>query len=164
MNQLDCREPGTYRRIPFAVYLFYKVATFVPAMIGLYAIFLYSSSYLWLGGFILLFLIHVSIVYKIKCTHCHYYKLPDPYLQCMWLWGVPKIFKANPSPENIINKIYIPLGMMIVAFYPVIWLINNWILLILYFSSLVVLVSSLFLFTCSKCAYTECPHNRVFHE
>jgi hypothetical protein len=56
------------------------------------------------------------------------------------------------------------MGMAIVAFFPVYWLLNNWALLVLYFVSISVLVSSLFLFTCSKCTYFGCTHNQVSQE
>ena len=148
-------------KIPYRHFIFYKLATFIPAFVGTYAIFHYSESIGWVIGYFALFLVHVSIIFRLKCTHCSYYKAPGKHLNCMWLWGIPKIFKANPKPESGFNKFYVPTGMAVVTLYPVYWLFNSWVLLIIYFSSIAVLVSSLFLFTCSKCTYFECSHNQV---
>lgn len=146
------------------MFLYYKLATFVPAFIGIYAIYCYAKSLLWLFAYIFIFLVHLAIIFKIKCTHCIYYMFPGDKLYCMWLWGAPKLFKEDTCPESRFNKVYVTVGMAIVAFFPVFWLLNNWALLILYFVSLAVLVSSLFLFTCSKCTYFNCSHNQVSPE
>ena len=164
MSHSECTKTGGLKKIPFTLFVYYKLATFVPAFIGIYSIFIYAESLLWLGFYITIFLVHMSIIFKIKCTHCSYYMLPEKKLLCMWLWGVPKIFEANPDPESGFNKVYVPLGMTIVAFFPVYWLLNNLALLVLYFVSLAVLVSSLFLFTCSRCTYFGCTHNQVSQE
>lgn len=164
MSHAECTKTGLLKKIPFVLFVYYKLATFVPAFIGIYAIILYAESLLWVVGYILIFLVHMSIIYKMKCTHCSYYMLPGDKLHCMWLWGVPKIFEAKSDPESGFNKIYVPIGMAIVAFFPVYWLLKNWVLLVLYFVSIAVLVLSLFLFTCSKCTYFGCTHNQVSQE
>lgn len=161
MNSTDCPKTGLLTKIPYSLFVFYKIATFVPAFIGLYAIWIYAESLLWVFGYVLLFLMHIVIIFKRKCTHCSYYRLPGNTLQCMWLWGVPKFFKENPAPEGKLNKVYTPVGMSLVTFFPVYWLGNNWALLILYFASIAVLVLSLFLFTCSRCTYFGCSYNKV---
>ena len=164
MSHAECPKTGLFNRIPFALFIYYKLATFVPAFIGIYTIYSYAKSLLWVFAYIFIFLVHMTIIYKMKCTHCTYYLIPGDKLYCMWLWGVPKLFKEDTRPESQFNKVYVPVGMAIVAFFPVYWLFNNWALLVLYFVSLAVLVLSLFLFTCSKCTYFNCSHNQVSPE
>jgi predicted neutral ceramidase superfamily lipid hydrolase len=164
MSQAECPKTGLLKKIPFALFIYYKLATFVPAFIGIYAIYTYAGSLLWVFAYISIFVVHMAIIYKIKCTHCTYYMLPGDKLHCMWLWGVPKIFRKDTRPESGLNKVYVPFGMAMVAFFPVYWLLNNWALLALYFVSMAVLVASLFLFTCTRCTYFECTHNQVSRE
>ena len=164
MSEYECRKTGLLKEVPYSMFVFYKIATFVPAFAGIYAIYMFGESLGWVIGYLLVFMIHVSIVYRLKCTHCSYYKNPGRSLKCMWLWGMPKIFNDRPGPESAVSKAYIPFGMAVVAFFPVYWLLNSWILLVLYFVSIAVLVSALFLFTCSKCTFFDCAHNRVSGE
>jgi hypothetical protein len=161
MSNTDCRKIELLERIPFAMFIYYKIATFIPAFIGMYAIYRYGESSLWVFGYVLTFLIHVSIVYRIKCPHCTYYQLPGKKLQCMWLWGIPKIYRENPNPESPLNRVYVPVGMAVVMFFPVYWLLSNLLLLVLYFVFTAVMVASLFMSTCSRCTYFGCTHNRV---
>jgi len=161
MNPSECIKLGLLVKVPYTLFIYYKLATFVPAVIGLYAIFHYSGSLGWTGGYLLVFFTHASAVFKLKCTHCTYYRSPGNALKCMWLWGVPKIFTYNPKPESAINKVYIPVSVSVVAFFPVYWLLNSLVFLSLYFASLAVLVLSLVLFACSKCTYFKCRFNRV---
>jgi hypothetical protein len=143
------------------MFIYYKIATVIPACIGMYAIYRFSDSFLWVLGYVLTFFVHVSIVYRIKCTHCTYYRLPGRKLRCMWLWGTPKLFKADTNPEGPFNRVYIPFGMAVVTFFPVYWLLNSPLLLVLYFVFTAAMVASLFLLTCSRCTYFGCRFNRV---
>jgi hypothetical protein len=80
------------------------------------------------------------------------------------IWGFPKIFKESPGPDKRFLGKYIPIAVLTITFFPVYWLRFQWELLLLYFLSWGVLVSSIPLHQCSRCISFDCKNNRVPEE
>jgi hypothetical protein len=142
-------------------FLYYKLVTLVPFCAAIIAIAKHSGSIYWLLLYIGICLIHVGIVYSNKCPRCAYYKIGEKTHKCYILWGFPKIFKAKPGPDKPFLGKYIPIAILIITFFPVYWLLFQWELLVLYFLSWGVLVSSILLNECPRCISFHCKNNRV---
>ena len=145
----------------FGRFLYYKLVTLVPFSAAFIAIAKYSETFYWLLAYVGLCLVHAAIVYSIKCPHCPYYKMPTKRHKCFMIWGAPKFRKPRPGPEGRAVGIYIAFGMLILTFFPVYWLRFQWELLVLYFLSLGVLVTSIPMNQCPQCINFDCKNNRV---
>ncbi len=142
-------------------FLHYKLMTIIPVLIAIVSIKRYSEGYIWLLIYFLLLLLHLSIMYSLKCPHCPYYKNGKKSFSCFIYWKSPKLWAERTTPASPIVKIYAPIGIAYLSIYPVYWVRFEWELLLVYFLSLAALLISILKNECSKCLYYECGNNTV---
>jgi hypothetical protein len=144
--------------------VYYKLLTLIPVSAALIGFTRYADSILWPLLYIGLCLTHAGIMYAIKCPHCAYYKMSGKTHRCFIWWGVPKLFEPREGPESKIVGVYAPIGMLVLALFPVYWLWNEWALLLLYLLGVVVLAMSIGSNECPRCLNFQCSHNTVPEE
>ena len=142
-------------------FIYFKLQTVVPVFIASFAIIKYSGNIFWLLLYFALCLFHAGIMYSIKCPHCRYYRNGEKNFSCFIFWNTPKLWKERTNPASGIVKIYAPIGVLYLSFYPVYWLTFQWELLVIYFLSLGIILTSILKFECSRCIYFECSNNTV---
>jgi len=104
---------------------------------------------------------------KILCSHCPYYAFEeDKHVKCYANYGIYKVWKYNPAPMTISEKIQFIISIALFAIIPLIFLVITE--LYIYFSvslvlSLIWFISMHFL-GCSKCPNFSCPLNNVSKE
>jgi hypothetical protein len=156
-----CPRTGILVRHELGRFIYYKLLTAIPVSSALIAIVRYSEAVYWPFIYIGVCLLHAGIMYTIKCPHCAYYKLGGRTHHCFMIWGAPKIWKPRSNPESRIVGIYAPIGMLVLTFFPVYWLLSQWELLLVYLLSIAVLVTSIGQNECPRCLNFECGHNKV---
>jgi hypothetical protein len=161
---MDCAESAINTKPTRGRFLFYKILTAVPVFTAILAIARYAEAAWMPFVYVGVCLIHAAIMYTIKCPHCAYYKLDHPTLRCFIWWGAPKIWKPRAGQEGRIVSIYGPIGILVVAFFPVYWLTFQWELLVVYFLSVAGLVGSIAMNECPRCAHFDCSLNSVPEE
>lgn len=159
-----CPKTGLLTKPAYSRFLYYKLVTSVPFLTAMIAITRYSETVYWPLAYIGICLLHVGIVYSNKCPRCAYYKISERTHKCFMIWGFPKIFEARPGPDKPFLGKYVPIAILTITFFPVYWLRFQWELLLLYFLSWGVLVSSISLHQCSRCISFDCKNNRVSDE
>jgi len=155
------RSSGSTDGPSLGPFIYYKLLTVVPLFAATIAIFRYSSSIFWLFLYFVLCLFHACIMYSIKCPHCRYYRNGQEKFSCFIYWNFPKFWKERSNPASPIVKYYAPFGILYLSFYPVYWLSFQWELLVIYFLSLGIILSSILKNECSRCLYFECSNNTV---
>jgi hypothetical protein len=145
-------------------FLYFKIITAVPVFAALVAIARHADGWTWPLVYVALCLAHAGIMYAIKCPYCAYYKLESPRHRCFIWWGAPKLFRPRTGREPRYVGIYAPIGMLVLALFPVYWLLSDWVLLVLYVLGLVGLVASIGMHQCPRCLHFDCPHNQVPEE
>jgi hypothetical protein len=123
-----------------------------------------SESLLWPLVYVGACLTHASIMYSIKCPHCAYYKLGEGTFSCFIWWGVPKLWKSREGPERGWVKNYAMLGVFVLTFFPVYWLWQSKVLLLVYFLGIAGLLMSIVLNECSRCLHFKCGNCGVPEE
>ena len=159
-----CPNTGLVTKHAYSRFLYYKLVTLVPFGTAIIAITKHAETIYWTLAYIGMCLLHAGIMFTIKCPHCPHYKASEKTHKCFMIWGVPKIYKDRPGPESRFVKMYVPIGIAILTFFPVFWLRFQWELLLLYFLSWGVLVTSITLNECPRCINFACGNNRVPEE
>ena len=95
----------------FLDFLYFKLLTAVPLIAALSGLWkadpvVIIPYLLWIG-------LHISLVYRLLCSHCPHYGAYHGNTQCLYLWGVPAFYKARPVPQNLLEKISVMLLMLI---------------------------------------------------
>jgi len=160
-EDMKCQTTGLITKPEFSRFLFYKFHSAIPLFAAFYAIFKYSEAIWWPLIYIGLCLLHVLIMFTIKCPHCAYYRIGGRMHRCTWIWGLPRIYKERTGPPVRVAKFYPPIGMLTLTLFPVYWLSFQWELLIIFLSSIVALFLSIPMHECTKCISFHCPNNRV---
>ncbi len=122
-----------------------------------------------LGGIWLILWIGIIILYfgfieiRVMCSHCPHYAEEGRTLSCWANHGSPKLWKYNPGPMSITEKIIFLGGFGVVWGYPVAFFIisGSWYLLIIYLLSVAGFFMTLKLFFCTQCINLACPLNGV---
>lgn len=145
-------------------HLFSFIASFlifaIPAVIGLivsgYGWFILG----WIGFMLFFFNVWES---RILCRHCPFYAEEGKVLHCIANYGSYKLWKFNPKPMNRLEKFQLIIGFIILAGYPLFFIIlaQQNILLFISVLGLLVFFTILLTKTCSKCINFSCPFNRV---
>ena len=147
-------------RYEFLDYIYWNLFAAIPFIIAFIAIF--KSSIIWAVVYILVFLALFLIVeYRFFCSHCPHYCQNAHTTKCLFIWGVPKYFKARPFPLTILDKSMMILGFLIIILFPVYWLFSQPLLLIIYLLSWTVFGFTLKRYECNRCIYFHCPANSV---
>ena len=143
-------------------FIFYKIMTAIPVFAATLAILRHADRWYWLVAYVGVCLTHATIIYLFKCPSCHYYKNGDAKVhRCFFIWGTPKLRRPSSNPAPGFLKVYVPLAILTLIFFPVYWLSFEWELLVVYLLSITTLIYSIFLQECSRCPSFACPNNQV---
>jgi len=153
-------EQPEQKPIPtFRDFLYWLVFVLLILLIGSVAII--RHSFWW-------FLFYLGIAagailglwYQFICPGCPYYKQSVDTCKCMFIWGLPRFYSAKNRPYRTHELILGYLGISIVFLFPVIWLIFQPLLFILYGVSFTLFILTVFRYECRKCLHNNCPFNK----
>ena len=120
----------------------------------------------WIGlavwfGLAIVFFGYVEAL--ILCRHCPHYAEKGFLLRCHANWGLPKIPKISRRPLNTLEKVtwLIYVAVLFLYYIPFFIVAEQWLLLILTSSALVVAGWTLQRTQCNRCYNFSCPINRV---
>ncbi len=108
-----------------------------------------------------LFFLVVEI--RVLCSHCPHYEKSSYFLSCWANYGAPKLWRYRPGPMNILEKLILIVGFIIVWGYPLAFIIlhKNWTILVFY----IILTTIFFIVLRRKnyvqCINLSCPLNSV---
>ena len=157
--KVDTKNP-LKTRYKFSDYIYWNLFAAIPFIIAFIAII--KSSLIWSIAYILVFLTQFLIVeYRFFCSHCPHYCQDEDTTKCLFIWGVPKYFKARPLSLTILDKFMMDLGFLVVILFPIYWLFFQPLLLIIYLLSWAVFGLTLKRYECNRCIYFHCPANSV---
>ena len=143
----------------FGDWMYYTAAGLVPLITGVVAI--YPRSALGLIAYGLVVLAGLVAVLYFFCTHCPHYRKPGRFLKCIFFWGLPKFFGPKSAPLNRLEKLAAVGAMGVVFFFPMAWLAEEPGLMLVYLLSMVDFLVTVRRHECRRCAFTDCPANRV---
>lgn len=146
----------------FVDYLYWNLVLSVPVISACLAILRHSM--LWFLFYIIVCIGLLASVYRFFCTHCPHYIQGYRTTKCMFLWGIPKFFKARPQPLNFFEKAVSIFAVIIMICLPFYWLIFELDLLVVYLLSMAVLLLTIRRNECGRCIYFHCPVNCVPEE
>ncbi len=103
---------------------------------------------------------------RVMCSHCPHYAEEGSSLKCWANYGSPKIWKYRPGPMTPWEKIIFFAGFALVWGYPLVFLISEFqlFLLFVYLLSVGGFFMTLRTFLCSRCMNFACPLNTVDNE
>jgi hypothetical protein len=160
---MECKNrPNLKEQHTHLDFLYFKLLTAVPlftVIIGFW-----RSSPLMIIPYLLWIGIHMTLVYRLLCTHCPHYGAYNGKTQCHYLWAIPAFFDGRPGPQNLLEKVGVNVLLLVSILFPVNWLLENWELLIIYFLSLAVLLITMMRYECTRCIHFDCSHNNVSEE
>jgi hypothetical protein len=143
-------------------FIYFKLLTAVPlftVLVGFWRTspFMMLPYLLWIG-------IHMTLVYRLLCTHCPHYGSHKGKTQCHYLSAIPAFFKARPVPQSFWEKAGVMILLLISILFPVNWLLESWELLTIYLLSVAALLVTMMRYECTRCVHLDCPHNTVSEE
>lgn len=143
----------------FMDFLYCILTLAVPLITALIGIFI--NSVLWFVIYILICLVLMILLMKYICSHCPYYNKSGTKVKCRFYWFMPKFF--SPKEEPLSNKMkFLPyLATAIIFLLPLIWLVQEPSLLIIYILSAAVFLLGVRRHECCYCLFFECPSNTV---
>ena len=150
------------RKHRFGDYVYWHLFFLIHVVAGFVAIVKHSPG--WAITYVIAGICLVALIYRFQCTHCPHYTADTKRTKCMFLWGVPKFFRARPGPLNFFEKAVPVVAGAIWVFFPLYWLFLEPTLFILYWLSVIVLFLTLYRYECSRCIYFHCSMNRVSEE
>lgn len=157
---MQCQgQKGIKPKHTYLDFLYFKLLTAVP-LVAVIAGFWQTNPFMiipygvWIA-------IHMAMVYRLLCTHCPHYGAYGGKTQCLYLWGIPPVYKARPNPQTFLEKTGVQLLLLVSILFPVYWLSEHWELLLIYLLSIAVLLITMMRYECSRCAHLACVHNRV---
>jgi hypothetical protein len=157
---MNTSEHGLKERHRFSDCLYWNLFFFIPLIIGCVAI--ANTSVPWVVGYLLLSAsVFFVVVYRFFCTHCPHYVEGDSTIKCLFLWGIPKYFKAQPGPYSSLELMATAASVLVWVAFPLFWLYLHPGLLAAYVASIVVLVSTMRRYECGRCIHFDCPGNTV---
>ena len=155
-NRLQCHFSGR------ELLRFFGIA-FLPFILGGIGIAQVNAWLLlpWIGLAVAYFSL---IEIRVMCSHCPHYAEPGTKsLQCWANYGSPKLWKYRPGPMTWGEKSVFFTGLVLIAGYPLVFLLvgTQWLLLVLFaltLASMGVLMGRLM---CAHCMNFACPFNHV---
>ena len=154
----DC-SPQYKEKHNYLDFLYFKLLTSVPLFTVLVG-FWHSQPWMILA-YVAWIALHMTLVYRLLCTHCPHYGVNKGKTECHYLWAVPAIFKARPGPQNFFEKLGVKALLGVSILFPVYWLARNWELLVIYLLSVAVLLITMMRYECTRCIHFDCSHNRA---
>ena len=154
-------SPGNRQKTKhtFSDFLYWNLTASVPfvtALIGLY-----RESAAWMILYLLVAVGGVLLILRFFCSHCPHYTTGTKTLHCMFFWGIPKVFPENPNPLSRIHKTVALIVPGVLLLLPVIALLQQIPLLVIYALSAGVFLLTVRRHECVRCDYTDCPANRA---
>jgi hypothetical protein len=122
------------------------------------------STWLLLPWIVLLISYFGLIEIRVMCSHCPHYAQPGTTsLQCWANYGSPKLWKFRPGPLNRMERSVFFVGLIIIAAYPLIFIIigQQWLLLLFFILTTGAMAFLMGRFMCSHCMNFACPFNGV---
>jgi hypothetical protein len=122
------------------------------------------NAWLLLPWIVLAFSYFGFIEIRVMCSHCpHYAELETKSLQCWANYGSPKLWKFNPGPMTIAEKVVFFIGLGLIAGYPLVILLisNAWLLFIMFIVAVTGMGALMSRIMCNRCMNFACPFNRV---
>ena len=156
MEPFDDRIKKQHR---YQDFLYWNLVLAVPMLTASIAIAHHSLA--GLIAFILLIALMAGLIYRFFCTHCPHYIQGKKSTRCMFFWGMPKFFSQKPGPLNGKEKAISIAAPLITLLFPLPWLMDQPGLMLIYLMSLAVTGLTMWRQECVRCAYTDCPANRV---
>jgi hypothetical protein len=101
---------------------------------------------------------------RVMCSHCPHYAEPGTRsLQCWANYGSPKLWKYRPGPMSVGEKTVFFTGLVLIAGYPLAFLVvgEQWLLLIMFVVMVAVMAIAMRALMCTRCMNFACPLNRV---
>ena len=141
----------------------FLIGAFPPVIIA--GIGIYSFNPVFLLLWIVMFISYFGFIeIRVMCSHCPHYSEPEiSTLKCWANYGSPKLWKYRPGPMSFIEKFIFFLGLGLIVVYPYIFLflMRNYLLIILYSITVFISFWCLYKFYCVQCINFACPLNRV---
>jgi hypothetical protein len=101
---------------------------------------------------------------RVMCSHCPHYAEPEiKSLKCWANYGSPKLWKYNPGPMSIIEKVVFFIGLGLLGGYPMVILLHSRarLLFVLFILSIISMGGLMSRTMCNHCMNFACPFNRV---
>ena len=99
----------------------------------------------------------VLLYYRFFCTKCPHYHNSQGACKCMFIWGLPRIFQPKTEPYHPYELVLAITGVLIIAAFPVYWLLAYPVLLIVYLLSFAVFGLTMVRYECTRCIHSHCP-------
>lgn len=137
------------------------LAVFLPSfVVGGAGIFLINAW--WLAPWALIVFGYFGFVeIRVMCSHCPHYAEPGKSLQCWANYGSPRLWKYQPGPMSLTEKIVFFSGFVLIFGYPLVFLVIGlqWFLLAVYLLTMASFYLTLRRSYCSECMNFACPLN-----
>ena len=101
---------------------------------------------------------------RVMCSHCPHYAEPGTKsLQCWANYGSPKLWKYRPGPMTRNEKSIFFVGLVLIAGYPLVFLLvtAQWLLLACFILLVIGMGTAMSTRMCTQCMNFACPLNRV---
>jgi hypothetical protein len=101
---------------------------------------------------------------RMMCSHCPHYAEPGiKSLQCWANYGSPKLWKYRPGPMTRGENIVFFTGLVLIAGYPLAFLLAGaqWLLLVLFVVTVIGMAVLMGRLMCARCMNFACPFNGV---
>jgi hypothetical protein len=142
----------------FSDCLYWNLLALLP--VGAACLAIAADSLLWVVFYLTVFLFNFLVVeYRFFCSHCPHYIKSRGTMKCMFLWGMPKVFKPRPGPLGRTDKIMMAFGLAVMVLLPVYWLMQKPLILGVYVMGWLILAWTMKRYECSQCIYLHCPMN-----
>jgi hypothetical protein len=151
-------EPEIKSRHTFIDFLYFKLLTAVP-LVTVLAGFLKTQPII-IFPYLVWIALHMSLVYRLLCTHCPHYGAYGGKTRCLYLWNVPPVYKTRPGKQTVYEKICVNSLLGVSILFPVPWLMQQFELLVIYMLSIAVLLITMMRYECIRCAHLSCSHNK----
>jgi len=158
---MACPTVGLSTTPTLTRFIYYKILTLIPVSTAVLAMTRHGESILWPLLYVGLCLTHAGVMNAAKCPHCPYYRMGNRTFACFIWWNAPKLWADRANREAPWVKRYALFGILVLTFFPVYWLAQEWPLLIVYFLGITGLVMSIFLNECTRCLHFACGNCAV---
>jgi len=140
----------------FSDFIYWAMFFLIPGILAGYTLFKASPRLLmiYLGVAALCF---VLLYYRFFCTKCPHYHNSEGGCKCMFIWGLPKVFKPSNEPYRPYELLLAIGGILIIVAFPVYWLLAYPILLVVYLLAFVVFGLTMLRYECPHCIHSNCP-------
>lgn len=149
-----------FERKPLLMFAFGFLVILIPVVLGLLVAGLWVFLIIWIVYTVFFLQVWEN---RILCSHCPYYGSEGRFLRCHANYGLYKLWKYNPAPMSWSEQAQMVIGVTImIGFpFPLLFLSQQWLFLILASLGAIVMGAILFGWLCIRCVNFSCPFNRV---